>query len=95
LVLHYRVRYLPRNASDEKRLQLLSRAGAVSLKKFGSMTKFIAFAVDSNGTMLARYDLVATEKEAAEQEARQYLDRHQVIEVWSDDHRRVARIVRA
>jgi len=34
---------------------------------------FIAFAVDINGTALARYDLAATENEAAEQEARQYL----------------------
>jgi hypothetical protein len=25
--------------------------------------------------------------------ARQYLERHRIIEVWSDDHRRVARIV--
>ena len=58
------------------------------------MAKFSAFAVDINGTALARYDLTATEKESAEQEAQQYLERHQVIEVWSDDHRRVARIVR-
>jgi len=57
------------------------------------MIKFIAFAVDAFGT-LARYDLAASEAEAAEQESRQYLDRHQTIEVWSDDHRRVARIVR-
>jgi hypothetical protein len=56
--------------------------------------KFIAFAVDGNGTALARYDLAATEQDAAEQEARQYLERHGVIEVWSDDHRRVARITR-
>ena len=64
--------------------------------EFGSMmAKFAAFALDINGTALARYDLAATEKESAEREARQYLERHQVIEVWSDDHRRVARIVRA
>jgi len=55
------------------------------------MPRFTAFAVDINGTALARYDLVATEKEAAEQEARQYLEQHLVIEIWSDDHRRVAR----
>ena len=58
------------------------------------MTKFIAFAVDAFGTPLAMYDLATSEAEAAEQEARQYLDRHQTIEVWSDDHRRFARIVR-
>jgi hypothetical protein len=54
--------------------------------------RFIAFAVDTNGTALARYDLTATEPEAAEQEARQYLEQHPVIEVWSDDHRRVAQL---
>jgi hypothetical protein len=58
------------------------------------MTRFAAFAVDINGTMLARYDLTATEEESGEREARQYLEQHQVIEVWSADHRRVARIVR-
>jgi hypothetical protein len=57
-------------------------------------SKFIAFAVDMSGRPEARYDLVASEEEAATQKARQYLDRHQTIEVWSDDHRRVARIVR-
>ena len=45
------------------------------------MAKFAAFALDINGTALARYDLAATEKESAEREARQYLERHQVIEV--------------
>jgi hypothetical protein len=59
------------------------------------MAKFIAFAVDMSGTPEARYDLVSNDAEAAEQEARQYLDRHQTIEAWSDDHRRVARIVAA
>ena len=58
------------------------------------MVRFAAFAVGINGTALARYDLTATDKDAAEQEARQYLERHQVIEVWSNDHRRVARIVK-
>lgn len=58
------------------------------------MPKFIAFAVDISGAALACYDLAATDKEAAEQEARQYLEQYIVIEVWSDDDRRVARIVR-
>ncbi|MET3838740.1 hypothetical protein [Bradyrhizobium sp. OAE829] len=58
------------------------------------MTKFTAYAVDLNGTALARYDLAAPDKESAEREARQYLEQHPVIEVWSDDHRRVARLVR-
>jgi hypothetical protein len=62
--------------------------------KFSSAPRFAAFAVDINGSALARYDLAATEQEAAEQEARQYLEQHPVIEVSSDDHRRVARIVR-
>jgi hypothetical protein len=63
--------------------------------KFDSMPRFTAFAVDINGTALARYDLAAIEKETAEQEARQYLEHHQVIEVWSHDHRRVARIIQS
>jgi len=54
------------------------------------MPKFIAYAVDISGTALARY---CTDKEAAERESQQYLE-HPVIEVWFDDHRRVARIVR-
>jgi hypothetical protein len=58
------------------------------------MPKFIAFAVDISGAALARYDLAATEKESAGREARRYLEKHNVIEVWSGDHRRVARIVR-
>ncbi len=33
-----------------------------------------------------KYDLAASDAEAAEQEARHYLDRHQTIEVWSTDH---------
>jgi hypothetical protein len=37
------------------------------------MPRFTAFAVDINGAALARYDLAATEMEAAEQEARQLL----------------------
>jgi hypothetical protein len=56
------------------------------------MTKFITFAVDMSGTPEARYDLVADEAKAAAQEAGQYLVRHRIIEVWSDDHRRVARV---
>jgi hypothetical protein len=47
-----------------------------------------------SGTPEARYDLIADDAEAAAQEARQYLERHRIIEVWSTDHRRVARIVR-
>jgi hypothetical protein len=42
------------------------------------MPRFTVFAVDISGAALARYDLVATEKEAAEQEARQYLEQHHV-----------------
>jgi len=51
------------------------------------MTKFVAYAVDISGTALARYDLAASDVEAAEREAPQYLEQHPVIEVWSDDHR--------
>jgi hypothetical protein len=35
------------------------------------MTKFVAYAVDLSGTALARYDLAATDADAAEHEARQ------------------------
>jgi hypothetical protein len=58
------------------------------------MAQYFAFAVDINGTALARYDLAATDEEAAAQEARRHLQQHHVIEVWSDDYRRVARLVR-
>ena len=53
--------------------------GAAGRASASMMAKFAAFAVDINGTALARYDLTATEKESAEQEARQYLERHQVV----------------
>jgi hypothetical protein len=58
------------------------------------MRTFIAYAVDLSGNALARYDLVAVDELAADQEARQYLEQHAVIEVWSDEHRRIARLVR-
>jgi hypothetical protein len=58
------------------------------------MTKFIGYAVDISGAALAGYELAAADREAAEQEALQYLEQHPVIEVWSDDHRRVARLVK-
>jgi len=68
--------------------------GGWARKGHPMMAKFAAFAVDINGTALARYDLTATDAETAAQEARQYLTQHPLIEVWSDDHRRVARLVR-
>lgn len=70
---------------DEVRLN--AKLGVGSL-----MPKFIAYAVDLSGTALARYDLVATEAEAAKREARKYLEDYLAIEIWSDDHRRVARL---
>lgn len=48
------------------------------------MTKFIAFAIDINETALARYDLAATEADAAEREARQYLEDYPAIEIAID-----------
>jgi len=69
------------------------RQSRVVLKKvWFQMPMFIAFAVDR--VALARYDLAATEMKTAEREAEQYLDEYPVIEVWSDDHRQVARLVR-
>jgi hypothetical protein len=44
------------------------------------MPRFTAFAIDINGAALARYDLAATEMEPAEQESRQYLEQHPVID---------------
>jgi len=38
----------------------------------------VAFAVDINGVALARCNLAATEEGAAEEEARQHLEDHQV-----------------
>lgn len=57
------------------------------------MTKFVAYAVDHSDAVLAGYELAAADREAAEQEARQYPEQHPVIEIWSGDHRRVARLV--
>jgi hypothetical protein len=54
---------------------------------------YVAFAVDLFGVALARYDLVATDAEAATEEARALLPEHQLIEVWHH-HRRVARLKR-
>jgi hypothetical protein len=52
---------------------VVSKSNSMSMRsEFGSMPRFTAFAVDINGTALARSDLAATDKQAAEQEARQY-----------------------
>ncbi|MBR1235567.1 hypothetical protein JQ629_29415 [Bradyrhizobium sp. AUGA SZCCT0222] len=58
------------------------------------MRKFIAYGVDLSGVALASYDLAATDSQTAEREARQYLEEHPTIEIWSYDHRRIARLVR-
>ena len=58
------------------------------------MRKFIAYALDLSGVALARYDLAATDSQTSEREARRYLEDHPTIEIWSHDHRRVARLVR-
>jgi hypothetical protein len=47
------------------------------------MTKYVAFEVDPSGTALARYDLAATDVDAATLEARQYVECHRVLEIWS------------
>jgi hypothetical protein len=80
--------------SQFRPLQLVPEWSGSSSAQSRMTTKFIAYAVDLSGTALARYDLAATDAEAAEREAWQYLEQHPVIEVWSDDHRRVARLVR-
>lgn len=58
------------------------------------MTRFYAFAVDIYGTIQAHYALAAKEPEAAKLEAERHLQQHEVIEVWSEDRRRIARLVR-
>lgn len=55
---------------------------------------YFAFAVDLSGVAQASYQLVAEDDAAAAKEGRQYLEEHPVIEVWSPDYRRVARMVR-
>jgi hypothetical protein len=54
---------------------------------------YVAFAVDYVGVALVRFDLTATDNEAATEEARALLKDHPLIEVWHD-HRRVARLKR-
>ncbi|MBR0901210.1 hypothetical protein [Bradyrhizobium liaoningense] len=55
---------------------------------------FYAFAVDIYGTTQAQYTLAAKSPDAAEVEAKRLLQEHPVIEVWSDERRRVARLTR-
>ena len=59
-----------------------------------NMSKLIAYAVSLQGVALASYPLAAEEIAAAEEEARVLLEKHRIIEVWSTDHRRVARLTR-
>lgn len=60
-----------------------------------NMTHFYAFAVDIYGTVHAHYTLASKDAEAAKREAERHLQQHEVIEVWTDDRRRVARLVRS
>ncbi|MET3837975.1 hypothetical protein [Bradyrhizobium sp. OAE829] len=55
------------------------------------MRKFIAYAVDLSGVAL----LADTGSQTAEREVRQYLENNPAIEIWSHDHRCIARLVRA
>jgi hypothetical protein len=60
------------------------------------MTRFYAFALDVYGTVQAHYTLAAKDDpEAAKSEAERHLQQHEVIEVWSEDRRRIARLVRS
>lgn len=52
-------------------------------------------AVDISGTVQAHYTLAAKDPEAAKWEAERHLQEHEVIEVWSEDRRRIARLVRS
>jgi hypothetical protein len=57
-------------------------------------TIFYAFAVDNYGTVQAHYTLAAKDAAAAKDEARRHLSKHEAIEVWTDDRRRIGRFVR-
>jgi len=57
-------------------------------------TIFYAFAVDIYGAVHAHYTLAAKDAEAAKEEAQRHLAKHDVIEVWTDDRRRIGRLVR-
>ncbi|PSO19775.1 hypothetical protein C7G41_35255 [Bradyrhizobium sp. MOS002] len=57
-------------------------------------TTFYALAVDIDGVVHAHYTLAAKDPEAAKEEARRHLAAHEFIEVWTDDRRRLARLVR-
>ncbi|MCK1287089.1 hypothetical protein IVB41_24580 [Bradyrhizobium sp. 44] len=59
------------------------------------MTRFYAFAVDIYGTVEAHYTLAAENAEAAKREAERHLQQREAIEVWSEDRRRIARLVRS
>jgi hypothetical protein len=55
---------------------------------------YYAFAVDVHGTVHAHYTLAAKSSDAAQTEARRLLEQHRVIEIWSDDRRRIACLAR-
>lgn len=57
-------------------------------------TIFYAFAVDIYGVVHAHYTLAVKDPEAANEEARRHLAKHDLIEVWTDDRRRIGRLVR-
>jgi hypothetical protein len=57
-------------------------------------TIYYAFAVDIHGVVDAHYTLAAKDPEQANEEARRHLAKHDVIEVWTDDRRRIGRLVR-
>jgi hypothetical protein len=58
------------------------------------MTKCFAYAVDLWRHSASPVRSAATDADAADREARQYLELHAVVEVWGNDHRRFARLVR-
>jgi hypothetical protein len=51
--------------------------------------------LDIYGPVHAHYTLASKDADAAKREAERHLQQYEVIEVWTDDRRRIARLVRS
>lgn len=91
-VHHWFTNSFERALSDFKRWDLFSKRLGQAL--WDRIPMFYAFAVDIHGTVQAHYTLAAKSAHAAAEEGQRLLREHAVIEIWSDDRRRVARLVK-
>lgn len=55
---------------------------------------YVAFGVDPAGVARATYEFLCSDDEEAKRRAEDYLDAHDIIELWID-YRRVARLKRS